>query len=198
MLLTLDMGNTNITIGVFDGERLMLESRVATDLTKMEDQYAIDLMDIFRLYQINARDFEGAILSSVVPPLEHAVRGAVKKVTGMTPLMVGPGMKTGVNIRIDNPAQLGPDLLVGAVAAVAKFGAPASSGISAPPPPFRWWIKPAPFSGGAIMPALPPPWNPSFPAPPFSPASAWRRPPRPSARTASRVCSRARCMATPP
>lgn len=67
MLLTLDMGNTNITIGVFDGERLMLESRVATDLTKMEDQYAIDLMDIFRLYQINARDFEGAILSSVVP-----------------------------------------------------------------------------------------------------------------------------------
>ncbi len=118
MLLALDMGNTNITIGVFEGTRLMLESRVATDRTKMEDQYAIDLMDILRLYGINTHDFEGAIISSVVPPLEHAIRGAVKKVTGVTPLMVGPGTKTGVNIRIDNPAQLGPDLLVGAVAAV--------------------------------------------------------------------------------
>ena len=124
MLLALDMGNTNITIGVFEGTRLMLESRVATDRTKMEDQYAIDLMDILRLYGINTHDFEGAIISSVVPPLEHAIRGAVKKVTGVTPLMVGPGTKTGVNIRIDNPAQLGPDLLVGAVAAVARFGAP--------------------------------------------------------------------------
>lgn len=94
MLLALDMGNTNITIGVFEGNRLMLESRVATDRTKMEDQYAIDLMDIFRLYHINTQDFEGAIISSVVPPLEHAIRGAVKKVTGVTPLMVGPGTKT--------------------------------------------------------------------------------------------------------
>ena len=119
MLLALDMGNTNITIGVFEGTRLMLESRVATDRTKMEDQYAIDLMDILRLYGINTHDFEGAIISSVVPPLEHAIRGAVKKVTGVTPLMVGPGTKTGVNIRIDNPAQLGPDLLVGAVALAA-------------------------------------------------------------------------------
>ena len=154
MLLTLDMGNTNITIGVFDGERLMLESRVATDLTKMEDQYAIDLMDIFRLYQINARDFEGAILSSVVPPLEHAVRGAVKKVTGMTPLMVGPGMKTGVNIRIDNPAQLGPDLLVGAVAAVAKFGAPCIIWDLGTATTVSVVDKTGAFLGGAIMPGI--------------------------------------------
>ena len=124
MLLALDMGNTNITIGVFEGTRLMLESRVATDRTKMEDQYAIDLMDILRLYGINTHDFEGAIISSVVPPLEHAIRGAVKKVTGVTPLMVGPGTKTGIDIRIDNPAQLGADLLVGAVAAVARYGPP--------------------------------------------------------------------------
>ena len=106
MLLALDMGNTNITIGVFEGTRLMLESRVATDRTKMEDQYAIDLMDILRLYGINTHDFEGAIISSVVPPLEHAIRGAVKKVTGVTTLMVWPGTNTGVNIRIDNPAKL--------------------------------------------------------------------------------------------
>lgn len=107
MLLALDMGNTNITIGVFEGTRLMLESRVATDRTKMEDQYAIDLMDILRLYGINTHDFEGAIISSVVPPLEHAIRGAVKKVTGVTPLMVGPGTKTGVNIPHRQPRPAG-------------------------------------------------------------------------------------------
>jgi type III pantothenate kinase len=118
------MGNTNITIGVFEGQQLMMESRLATDSTKMEDQYAVELMDIFRLYAIDNQKFEGAIISSVVPPLETAIRRAVKKVTGTTPLMVGPGTKTGINIRIDNPAQLGADLLVGAVAAVAKYGFP--------------------------------------------------------------------------
>lgn len=148
------MGNTNITIGVFDGTQLMLESRVATDLTKMEDQYAIDFMDIFRLYQIDARNFEGAILSSVVPPLEHAVRGAVKKVTGMTPLMVGPGTKTGVNIRIDNPAQLGPDLLVGAVAAMAKFGAPCVIWDLGTATTVSVVDKTGTFLGGAIMPGM--------------------------------------------
>ena len=124
MLLTLDMGNTNITIGVFDGDRLVLESRVATDPIKMEDQYAVELLDILRLYGVNAGDIDGSIISSVVPPLDHAIRRAVKKVTGAAPLIVGPGTRTGINIRIDNPAQLGADLLVGAVAAVAKYGTP--------------------------------------------------------------------------
>ena len=154
MLLALDMGNTNITIGVFEGTRLMLESRVATDRTKMEDQYAIDLMDILRLYGINTHDFEGAIISSVVPPLEHAIRGAVKKVTGVTPLMVGPGTKTGVNIRIDNPAQLGPDLLVGAVAAVARFGAPCVIWDLGTATTVSVVDKTGAFLGGAIMPGV--------------------------------------------
>lgn len=154
MLLTLDMGNTNITIGVFAGERLLFESRVATDHTKMEDQYAIDLMDILRLYRVDARDFTGAVVSSVVPDLDRAVRGAVVKVTGVDPLMVGPGTKTGIDIRLDNPAQLGPDLLVGAVAAVARYGAPC----------IIWDLGTATtvsvvdasgvFRGGAIMPGV--------------------------------------------
>lgn len=124
MLLVLDMGNTNITIGAFDGETLLFESRVATDHTKMEDQYAVEFHDIFRLYGIHPQEFEGAIISSVVPSLDAAIRRAVEKVTGVSPLFVGPGTKTGINIRIDNPAQLGADLLVGAVAAVAQYGAP--------------------------------------------------------------------------
>lgn len=124
MLLVLDMGNTNITMGVFEGEQLRLQSRIATDRTKLEDQYAVELMALLRLYQLEATAFTGAVISSVVPPLNHALCGAVRKVTGVEPLLVGPGTKTGVNIRIDNPAVLGADLLVGAVAAIRRVGCP--------------------------------------------------------------------------
>lgn len=124
MLLALDIGNTNITIGVFDGDKLNLRARMATDTTKTGDQYAIELMNLFGLYHIELKDFTGAILSSVVPQIERPIRSAVQTLTGMTPLMVGPGIKTGINIAIDNPAQLGADLLVGAVAAVHTCGAP--------------------------------------------------------------------------
>ena len=124
MLLVLDMGNTNITLGVYDGKKLLLQSRIATDRTKMEDQYAVELMDLMRLYKLESTAFDGAILASVVPPLNHAICGAVKKAVGVTPLLVGPGTKTGLNLRIDNPSTLGADLLVGAVAAVEAVGYP--------------------------------------------------------------------------
>ncbi len=124
MLLVLDMGNTNITLGVYEGDTLRLQSRIATEHTKMEDQYAVELMDLLRLYGLQPRQFSGAILSSVVPQLNHALCNAVKKVTGIRPMLVGPGTKTGINIRIDNPASLGADLLVGAVAAVERVGYP--------------------------------------------------------------------------
>ena len=124
MLLTLDLGNTNITIGVFDGERLLVESRVATDTKKTRDQYAVELSDILSLHGVDARGFDGAIFSSVVPSIDAAIADAIKLVTGITPMQVGPGVKTGINIRIDNPAQLGADLLVGAVAAMEQYGTP--------------------------------------------------------------------------
>ncbi len=124
MLLVLDMGNTNITVGVFDGDRLLVESRLATDFRKMEDEYAMKLADILRLYDLRREDIDGAIFSSVVPSLDRALRNAVRKVADVTPIQVGPGIKSGINIRIDNPAQLGADLLVGAVAAVARYGTP--------------------------------------------------------------------------
>lgn len=124
MLLAIDMGNTNITIGVLKDKTLVMESRLATDHNKMGDQYAVDLKSIFQLYHIDPADIHGAIVASVVPPLDHAIKSAVKKVVGFSPLQVGPGTKTGLNIRIDNPAQLGADLLVGAVAAAAKYPTP--------------------------------------------------------------------------
>lgn len=154
MLLALDMGNTNITIGVFEDERLLLESRLATDYTKMEDQYAIELMDILRLYHVDAAQIDGVIISSVVPPLDCIIRHAVKKVTGQAPLMVGPGVKTGLNIRIDNPAQLGSDLLVGAIAAIAQYGAPCIIWDLGTATTLSVVDETGAFRGGAIMPGV--------------------------------------------
>ena len=154
MLLALDMGNTNITIGVYEKDSLRFESRLATDCAKMEDQYAVEIMDILRLYGIEPREIEGAIISSVVPPLDRAIAGAVEKITGVAPMMVGPGTKTGIDIRIDNPAQLGADLLVGAVAAVARYGAPCiiwdlGTATTVSVVNDKGW-----FLGGAIMPGI--------------------------------------------
>lgn len=154
MLLALDMGNTNITVGVFHDEELLMESRIATDRTKMEDQYAVELMDIFRLYNIHVRRIEGAIISSVVPPLDNAIRRAVKKVTGVDALLVGPGTKTGINIRIDNPAQLGADLLVGAVAAIHQYGAPCIIWDLGTATTVSVLDENGCFLGGAIMPGV--------------------------------------------
>ena len=154
MLLVLDMGNTNITLGVFEGERLLLQSRIATDRTKMEDQYAVELMDLMRLYKLESAAFDGAILASVVPPLNHAIVGAVKKAVGVTPLLVGPGTKTGLNIRIDNPSTLGADLLVGAVAAVDAVGYPCIIWDLGTATTVTVVDKDGAFRGGAIMPGI--------------------------------------------
>jgi type III pantothenate kinase len=154
VLLVLDMGNTNITIGVFEGERLLLQSRMATDKHQMEDQYAIALMDLLRLYRLEASAFTGAVLSSVVPPLNHALCEAVRKVTGLTPLLVGPGTKSGLNIRIDNPATLGADLLVGAVAAVERVGYPCIIWDLGTATTVSVVDRDGAFRGGAIMPGI--------------------------------------------
>lgn len=151
MLLALDMGNTNIKIGVFNGNNLVLESRIATDRSKMEDQYAVELLDILHLYKLDISKFKGAVISSVVPPLNSVIRRAVQKVTGITPMVVGPGTKTGIDIRIDNPAQLGADLLVGAVAAVAQYGTPCIIWDIGTATTVSVVDKDGVFRGGAIM-----------------------------------------------
>lgn len=124
MLLALDLGNTNLTAGVFRGKELVCQFRMATDHSRTGDQYAADLTAMMHLKGIDPADVHGAILGSVVPGLDIAFCRAVKQVIGKEPLMVGPGIKSGMNIRIDNPAQLGADLLVGAVAAYEIYGAP--------------------------------------------------------------------------
>ena len=124
MILTVDIGNTNITFGVFKDNDLLFESRMETNRSRLRDQYAIELRDILDLYGVNPRKLEGSIICSVVPPLTDCFAGAIELLTGKYPLIIGPGIKTGLNIRIDNPAQLGADLVAGAVAAIAMVKSP--------------------------------------------------------------------------
>ena len=154
MLLVLDMGNTNITGGVFRGEELVCEFRMTTDHGRTGDQYAIDLLAMMQLYRLSPSEIHGAILGSVVPSLDRAMCRAVKRVIGSEPLMVGPGIKSGINIRIDNPAQLGADLLVGGVAASAKYGAPCIVWDLGTATTVSVIDQSGAFRGGAIMPGV--------------------------------------------
>ena len=124
MILTVDIGNSNIVLGVFDGERLKLTLRIKTDATRTRDEYAINLNSMLRINGIAISDIDGAIISSVVPNLSMVMSGAVEQLIGKRPLMVGPGLKTGLDIRIDNPSQLGCDLVADAVGAIAEYGKP--------------------------------------------------------------------------
>ena len=154
MLLTLDLGNTNITVGVFQDEDLLCECRLATNRSRTGDQYAVELLTILQLHRIDPKDIHGAILSSVVPGLDTVLCTAVERIVGVEPLMVGPGVKSGMNIRIDNPAQLGADLLVGAVAAVNKYGAPCIVWDMGTATTVSAIDSNGAFRGGAIMPGV--------------------------------------------
>lgn len=124
MLLAIDIGNSNIVIGCMQDGTILNEIRIATDLIKTSDQYCMDLKNALSLYDIPRESIEGVIVSSVVPPLLNSFRTAVMKLTGKKPMVVGPGIRTGLNIQIDNPSQIGSDLIVAAVAALREYPAP--------------------------------------------------------------------------
>ena len=118
MILAIDIGNSNVTIGCVDGDEVLFEARVVTDRLKTSDQYAVELKGVLALYDVDRKSIDGAIVASVVPPISNSFNSAVRKVLGFRPIMVGPGMKTGLNILFDNPAQVGADLIAAAVAAL--------------------------------------------------------------------------------
>lgn len=124
MLICIDIGNSNITIGVFEDEALKFTARLATDTRRTSDQYAIEIRDIIEIYGIKSADVTHAAISSVVPTVGSAIEKAVDRLFGIKPVVLGPGVKTGLNIKIDNPAQLGADLAAGAVGALAKYPTP--------------------------------------------------------------------------
>lgn len=124
MLLTVNVGNSNVRLAVFEKEKLLFSSRLKADLRYTEEQYAVLLKSILELKNTAVSDFNGAIISSVVPELTTIIKGAIHILTGKNALVVGPGVKSGLNILIDNPAQLGADLVASAVAAMEKYPLP--------------------------------------------------------------------------
>lgn len=124
MILAVDIGNTNIVLGCIENDEILFEARIATDLIKTSDQYCAELKNMLELFEVDRENISGSIISSVVPPVLNSFKTAIRKLTGRTPLVVGPGIKTGLNIRMDNPAEVGSDLIVAAVAAIADHGAP--------------------------------------------------------------------------
>ena len=126
MLLCIDIGNTNIKLGLFVGEKIRAHWRIATERTRLADEYAMLLLNLFAANQIQASDVTGVVLSSVVPPLIPEFTELSKNYLKQTPVLIGPGTRTGINIRTDQPSEVGADLIVNAVAAreLAPRGTP--------------------------------------------------------------------------
>ncbi len=124
MILTIDIGNSNIVIGGVEGETIRFEARIRTDPTKTSDEYCVDLKILMEVHGLASRDVEGCIIASVVPQVLNSMKTAIRKLTGKESLVVGPGLKTGLNIAIENPAQTGADLVAGAVAALREHKPP--------------------------------------------------------------------------
>ena len=124
MILAIDIGNSNIVIGGVENEQIVFEARLRTETTKTSDQYCVDLKILLDVYGIDKSQVEGSIIASVVPQVLNSMQSAVKKLTGQQSLVVGPGLKTGLNIRLENPSQTGADLVVGCVAALREHKPP--------------------------------------------------------------------------
>lgn len=125
MIFAVDIGNTNIVIGCFDGQgKIRFTERISTDHRATDFEYAVSFKNVLEIHKVDTCEIEGAIISSVVPLITNTVRSAIRKITGLESVVVGPGIKTGLSIKIDNPAQLGSDLVVGAVAGINEYPCP--------------------------------------------------------------------------
>lgn len=124
MLLAIDIGNTNIVIGCIRDDEILFKARIATDRSRTSDQYGVEIKSMLEVFGVSKDDISDCIISSVVPPVFNSVKTGVIKVIGKQPMVVGPGLKTGLNIHVDVPSQVGSDRIVIAVAALAEYTAP--------------------------------------------------------------------------
>lgn len=154
MVLAFDVGNTHIVMGCIDDSGIHNVTRMATDKIKTESEYAMTIKGLLDFSNISPDSFDGAIISSVVPPLTTVLVKAVKLVTGLTPMIVGAGVKTGVNIQIDNPAEAGSDLVVAAAAALKLYELPAIIIDMGTATTLTVIDKSGSFLGGAIVPGV--------------------------------------------
>lgn len=124
MILLVDVGNTNIVLGVQKDDDYIASWRISTDAKKTSDEYAIQVMQLFEQNNLNPKDIKGIIISSVVPNIMHSLENMVRKCFCIEPIIVGPGIKTGINIKYDNPKEVGADRIVNAVAAYEIYKKP--------------------------------------------------------------------------
>jgi type III pantothenate kinase len=124
MVLVIDVGNTNIVLGVYEGQKLLQHWRMGTDKDKTSDEFGMFIVSLFNHEQLNIKSVEAVIVASVVPPIMYSLEHAIRKYFKVEPMVVGPGIKTGINIRIENPREVGADRIVNAVAAYEIYGGP--------------------------------------------------------------------------
>lgn len=121
MIFVLDVGNTNIVLGIYKDNELIVEWRLSTDQGKTSDEYMIEVAQLFSYNKLSPEDISGVIISSVVPNIMYSLEHMVRKFFGQKPMIVGPGVKTGINIKYDNPKEVGADRIVNAVAAYGMY-----------------------------------------------------------------------------
>ena len=124
MILVVDIGNTNITFGVYQDEELKATFHITTKTPRTSDEYGVTLLDLLERKGIDVKKLEGSIIASVVPDVMHSLTGGIMRYTGTKPLIVGPGVKTGIKVVTENPRGIGADRIVDAVAAYEKYGGP--------------------------------------------------------------------------
>lgn len=124
MVLVIDVGNTNITFGVYKDNEMVTTFRMMSKLPRTSDEYGINIRELLKANGVDYKEIEGAIIASVVPNVMHSLNGAIVRYLNCTPIIVGPGVKTGIVITADNPREIGPDRIVDVVAAYEKYGGP--------------------------------------------------------------------------
>ena len=154
MILTLDIGNTNIKTALFDGTEMVNYWRLSTSITNTSDEYGITIMNLFRHEGVDPKSVEGIVMSSVVPTINFTIEHMCRSYFGMEPMKIEPGVKTGINIKYENPRELGSDRIANAVGAYELYGGPCITIDFGTATSFGAISAKGEFLGGAICPGL--------------------------------------------
>lgn len=154
MILVIDVGNTNIVLGIYKGKDLLHHWRLSTNRSATVDEYGINIHNLFHYAGVKLEQMDGVIISSVVPPLMRTLEQLCLKYLRKTPLIVGPGVKTGLNIRYENPREVGADRIVNSVAGIVKYGSPLIVVDFGTATTFDYIDEGGSYLGGAIVPGI--------------------------------------------
>ncbi|WP_139991396.1 type III pantothenate kinase [Paenibacillus paridis] len=154
MILVIDVGNTNIVLGIYKGKELLHYWRLSTNRSATEDEYGMNIHNLFHYAGVKLEQMDGVIISSVVPPLMRTLEQLCHKYLKKTPLVVGPGVKTGLNIRYENPREVGADRIVNSVAGIVKYGSPLIVVDFGTATTFDYIDEGGNYLGGAIVPGI--------------------------------------------